>query len=78
LFCSAQKKKKKEKKRRMQKKNAKLEKIGKGKRYSNGECVVIFWDRISDFQPKDAKLGLKVLNYGTIVVQDNKLQEDGS
>jgi hypothetical protein len=69
---------KKEKRKRMEKKNAKLEKIEKCKKYSNGECVVIFRDKINDFRPEDAKLGLNFLNYGTIVVQDNKLQEDGS
>jgi hypothetical protein len=40
---------KKEKRKRMEKKNAKLEKIEKGKRYSNGECAVIFRDKINDF-----------------------------
>jgi hypothetical protein len=75
LFCSNQKKKKKEKKRRIEKKNTKVEKIAKERRYSNGECFVIFRDRINDFQPEDAKLGLKVLNYNTIVVQDNNSQE---
>jgi hypothetical protein len=30
----------------LEKKNAKLEKIAKGKRYNNGECIVIFWDRV--------------------------------
>jgi hypothetical protein len=73
-----QKKMKKEKRKRMEKKNAKLEKIEKCKKYSNGECVVIFRDKINDFRPEDAKLGLKILNYGTIVVQDNMLQEDGN
>jgi hypothetical protein len=56
-----------------------LKNIVKGKRYSDVlGCAVIFQDRINDFRPEDAKLVLKVLNYGTVVVQNNKLQEDGS
>ena len=54
----------------MEKKKAKLEDIAKGKRYSNDKCYVIFRERINGHQPEDAKQGLKVLNYGTIVVQD--------
>ena len=56
----------------------KLEAIAKAQRYSSKDCLVIFRNRINNFRPQDAKLGLKVLNHGTIVIQDNKLQEDGS
>jgi hypothetical protein len=74
-----QKKRKKTKKSRMEKKNVKLENITKGKRYSDVTgCAVIFRYRINDFRPEDAKLGLTVLNYSTVVVQDNELQKDGS
>lgn len=34
--------------------------------------------RIVDFLHKDAKLGLKVLDYGTMVVQDKKSQKNRS
>jgi hypothetical protein len=60
----------------MEKKNAKLENITKRKRYSDVVgCAVIFRDRINDFRPEDAKLGLTVLNYGTVVVQDKESRE---
>jgi hypothetical protein len=55
-----------------------LEDIAKAKRYSDGDCAVIFRERINDYRPEDAKLGLKVLNYGTVVIQDKKAQDDGS
>jgi hypothetical protein len=61
---------KKEEKKRREKKNTILEGITKAKRYSDGDCAVIFRDRNNDYRPENAKLGLKVLNYGTVVVQD--------
>lgn len=52
----------------MEKKIAKLKDIAKRKRYCDGECAVIFRDNINNFRREDAKLGLKVLNHGTVVV----------
>jgi hypothetical protein len=66
---------KKEEKKRREKKNTILEGITKAKRYSDGDCAVIFRDRNNDYRPENAKLGLKVLNYGTVVVQDKKSHE---